>query len=484
VRWLWRRPAVLSLTGLGLLCLAAGLAFAGVSGTDVEHMQHLSGPSTGWRSDIANPSTQIAAYVGAQSVAPGDWLPVYVRSVVRYRIDVYRIGWYRGRGASLLGCLPSCDGSEDPQAQPGASLDPQTGEYRAPWHRTDTIPIGDDWPSGYYQLDVVGSDGKAFPIPFVVRGSGAPFLVVAPVNTWQAYNEWGGRSAYTDPDSAKVVSFDRPYGLDDAQLPWRLEYPLVRFLESSGYRADYVTDADVDVDPALLTRYHAVVFAGHSEYWTLRMRAGLENAIGHGTDVAVMGGNTLYWQARYADEGRRDLVEYRSASEDPDPDTKTKTVRWRDTPLDDPECSTLGIEWQGGGSESGQGHRFDYVVDSTASPWFVGTGLQTGAKLTGLVDYEWDAVQKGCPHPPKGLTVLFHHEGPSTPQPRGVYTSSFLTQNADAVTFTTRSQARVFAAGTNYFVYGIDPSGGDAKHPRDPRLVRFVRNMLNDMGKR
>jgi len=33
-------------------------------------------------------------------------------------------------------------------------------------------------------------------------------------------------------------------------------------------------------------------------------------------------------------------------------------------------------------------------------------------------------------------------------------------------------------------VYGIDPSGGDAGHPRDPRLVRFVRNMLNDLAKR
>jgi hypothetical protein len=93
-------------------------------------------------------------------------------------------------------------------------------------------------------------------------------------------------------------------------------------------------------------------------------------------------------------------------------------------------------------------------------------------------------VQQGCPRRPQGLTVLFHHEGPSTPQPRGVYTSTFLTQDADAVTFTTPSNARVFAAGSNYFVYGIDPSGGDAGHPRDPRLVRFVQNMLDDMAKR
>jgi hypothetical protein len=154
-----------------------------------------------------------------------------------------------------------------------------------------------------------------------------------------------------------------------------------------------------------------------------------------GIDVAVMGGNALYWQARYRDDSRRSLVEYRSANEDPDPHQATKTVRWRDVPLNDPECTTLGIEWQGGGSESRKANHYDYVVSSSASPWFKGTGLRPGSRLKGLVDYEWDAVQKGCPHPPKG----------------GVYTSTFLTQDADAVTFTTRSHARVFAAGSNYF---------------------------------
>ncbi len=157
-------------------------------------------------------------------------------------------------------------------------------------------------------------------------------------------------------------------------------------------------------------------------------------------------------------------------------------MRWRDVPLYRPECTTLGIEWQGGGSKPAK--HFDYVVRSAAGPWFTGTGFRAGSKLEGLVDYEWDAVQQGSPHQPKGLAVLFHHEGPTTPQPRGVYTSTFLTQDADAVTFTTRSHARVFAAGSNYFVYGVDPAGGDPGHPRDARLVRFVRNMLDDMIRR
>jgi hypothetical protein len=486
--WLWRRPWRLILSGLGLCCVTAGLALASGSSTR-QPQQRLArlGPSTAWRSDIGNPSAAIDAYAGSQSVAPGESLALYVRSTQSYRIDVYRIGWYDGAGGALVACLPACDGStEPPRSQPAKTLDQTTLEYRAPWQQTDTLQVGADWRSGYYQADVIGTDGKAFPVPFLVRGSSssqpAPLLVVAPVNTWEAYNEWGGKSLYSNPQSAKVVSFDRPYRLDDAQLPWRLEYPLARFLEASGLEADYVTDADLDADPMQLTRYHAVVFAGHSEYWTLRMRAGLEYALGHGVDAAVLGGNTLYWQIRYRDGTHRSLVEYRSASDDPDPNAKTKTVRWRDLPLARPECNVLGIEWQGGGSESGAGNHYDYVVASTKSPWFAGTGLTVGARLKGLVDYEWDAIQNGCPHPPKGMTTLFHHEGRNTPQKRGVYTSTFLTQDADAVTFKERSGARVFAAGSNYFAYGLDPAGGDAGHPADKRLIRFAQNMLRDMA--
>src|SRR5262249_52903565 len=155
--------------------------------------------------------------------------------------------------------------------------------------------------------------GKKYAIPFIVRGDPtkpAKLLVVVPVNTWQAYNAWGGKDLYSDPKSATVVSFDRPYLPQDGQMPWRLEYPLRRFLEATGFRADYVTDVDFDAAPVQLPRYHAVVAAGHSEYWTARMRAGLENALGHGVDVAIMGGNTLYWQIRYASDDRRELVEY------------------------------------------------------------------------------------------------------------------------------------------------------------------------------
>lgn len=492
MRWVWRRPWLLVLVGLGLVCIATGLAFATAapSRARIVIRAAVPGPSAAWRIEAAHQAGpgEIEGYAGATSVAPGAPLPLYVHSSGAYRVEVYRIGWYDGAGGVLVGCLPACDGSEPAQAQPAATVDKAMLEYRAPWRQTDALAVGAEWPSGYYQANLVVESGKQYAIPFVVRGTAsapAPLLVIVPVNTWQAYNEWGGKSLYSDP-SATTVSFDRPYRPDDAQLPWRLEYPLVRFLEAGGFRADYVTDADFDADPAQLTRYHAVVVAGHNEYWTRGMRAGLENALGRGVDVAIMGGNTLYWQIRYANGDRRALVEYRSASGDPDPQARTKTVRWRDQPVNVPECVLVGAEWQGGGSRPGP-KTHDYTVVTAAGPWFRGTGLTPGARLRGLVDYEWDAVQRSCPHQRKGLTVLFHYEGRSTPQPRGVYTSTFLTQDADAVTFRTRSGARLFNAGSNYFALGLEPTAPnlvDKAHPPDARLIRFARNMLADLARR
>ena len=51
-------------------------------------------------------------------------------------------------------------------------------------------------------------------------------VLVAPVNTWQAYNQWGGYSLYHGPSGdrrAWAVSFDRPYVPENRQPRGRHE---------------------------------------------------------------------------------------------------------------------------------------------------------------------------------------------------------------------------------------------------------------------
>jgi hypothetical protein len=285
------------------------------------------------------------------------------------------------------------------------------------------------------------------------------------------------------------VSFDRPYAVTDDQV--YLDYPVVRFLDQFGYDAAYVTDADVDADPGMLGRHRLVVVPGHSEYWTKAMRDGFEAAAALGTNLAFLGGNTAYWQIRYADANRRVLEEYRSAAADPSANPRQKTVRWRDEPLLRPECELVGVQWQGGDNTSDPGpHDYAVVARALGDPWFAGTGFREGDAVKGAVGREWDAVAPECASRERVQTVFFRYRGNPTPQPPGVYTSTFHSTAADVVRTVLPSGAIVFAAGSIEFGWSLTgsadgsavaPAVTSAVQPPDPRLQRFVRNAFDEM---
>jgi len=458
-------------------------------------------PTVSWQIDPSTAPRAIEGYSSQVSVAPGDTLALHVSTTpaARYRVELYRVGWYGGQGRTFLGCLPQgCATDEAGTPQPMGTPDPTTGELAESWPTTDTLQIPPDWKSGYYLAKLVltsGLDaGHATAVPIVVRaaaGTAADILLVESVNTWQAYNDWGGLSLYTDPHAAVRVSFDRPYSPADPKLT--LDYALVRFLDRFGYDVSYTTDADVDADPAQLKDFRLVVFPSHSEYWTEAMRDELEAARAAGVNLAFLGGNTGYWQIRYGDATRRDLVEYRSASTDPFPDPRQKTVRWRDAPVLRPECTLVGVQWQGGDESSDPGtHDYRVVTASLGDPWFAGTGFKQGDAVRGAVGYEWDAAAPECNGKTPPETVLFHYEGRATPEPAGVYKSTFHSTSADAVRYGAASGAVVFAAGSIDFTdalggsadgSAVAPGVVDPAHPSDPRFQRFMRNVFDDLTK-
>jgi N,N-dimethylformamidase beta subunit-like, C-terminal len=433
-----------------------------------------------WVAPLA-PAHEIEGYTSRVSALPGGTVSLHVSTApaARYRVVVYRLGWYAGKGARRLACLPSCAGDEQGVARTIPPPDPATGEIRAGWPVTDTFRVGSAWVSGYYLAELVltsGSDaGKIYRVPFVVRappGQPTPILVQAPVDTWQAYNDWGGKSLYHSTSGARLfadraykVSFDRPYREPTLQSPLSWEYPLVRFLERNGYDVSYTTDVDTDRDPGEIARHRLVLVDGHSEYWTRTMRTAFEDALATGTNLAFFGADNADWQARYED-GRRTLVVYKDAKADPDPVPAQKTIEFRNLQPPDPECRLVGVQ----NTWAGTSHDYTVVASSLGDPWFRGTGFTRGATLKGLVGYEWDAAIPGCTAEP--LTRFFHYAGPST-----------VISNADCVRYTAPSGAGVFAAGSLQFSWGLDTFSAPAGSTPDPRLRRFVRNALADLGR-
>jgi hypothetical protein len=458
-------------------CVAAPRTFAATNPIQAENLR----PATAGWSSVAD-TTSVEGFSSRTSVAPGESIGFHVASHdpgARYRLAIFRLGWYGGGSARLVTCLPSCEGDRDAHPASGP-VDPGNGDVQAGWPVTDVLPVGADWVSGYYEARVVLTagpySGRAHRIWFVVRApslSPSAVLVQVPVNTWQAYNAWGGHSLYDfnsrEGRRASRVSFERPYalGMPGSQAsPLGWEYQLVRFLEREGVDVSYQTDVDTDRDPGALLTHRLVMTAGHSEYWTKAMRDAFEAARDQGTNLAFMGANNAYWQVRY-DDDRRTLIGYKSAA-DPVTDPTMKTILFRD--LDRPECQLVGVQHEGWLSKE-QG---DYIVEPSVldDPWFAGTGFSPWDVVRGVVSREYDSLPlwrpAGCHQP--GLRVLFHDTG----APR-----------AEATRYVAPSGARVFASGSLQFSWGLDAFGtGEHGHVgAEGRLQQFMRNALDDLGR-
>jgi hypothetical protein len=437
--------------------------------------------TTRWDID-PQPAAAIEGYASEVSAAPGASFHLHVRAPAgdRYRVLVYRLGWYGGDGGRLVRCIPGCDSDEPAVAQPGAPApDPATGIVAAGWRTTDVLRVGGDWVSGYYlaQLRVTAGpdEGALGRVPLVVRaapGDHAAVLVQVPVNTWQAYNGWGGKSLYADNSTRGIpavkVSFDRPYEpFVPVRVPFMLELPAMRFLERAGYDVSYATDVDVDRTPDLLLRHRLVVSIGHDEYWSRLMRRAWDRALHRSTNLAVLGANAGYWQARYED-AHRTLVEYRSAVADPVKNTALRTVQFRALRPHRPECRLFGVMYQyyaqvGYGADPA-GYN---VAAPDGDPWLRGTGLATGDRVPGVLGYEWDSLDTGC-FPGRVTTLL-----------RGIRRGvDGLLHHAQAVRAVARSGSRVFATGSLEFAWALDGYGG---HTPNAGVQRLMRNALADL---
>jgi len=429
----------------------------------------------------------VEGYASEISVAPGEAVHLHVSTApaAPYRLAVYRLGWYGGRGAHLVACMPSdCSCFEQGARAPIPAPDPTTGAVRAQWPVTDTIQTSPNWTSGYYLARLVPATGApANAILFVVREGtrhASRILVEVPTNTWQAYNAWGGRSLYVTTDGgpqANHVSFDRPWAPGSQSQFFRWSIGLVRFLERDGYDVSYTTDADVDRNPAELLHHALVIVNGHGEYWTSGMRDAFEAARDAGVNLMFMGANIGYWQVRYEDD-RRTMIAYKSTT-DPVTDPALQSGLFRSLAPPRYECALVGVAHQGAIESAGESHDYSVNPDAVGDAWFAGTGFTTESVLPQLVGPEWDQVidpQKAwsCDFAHYALTVFFHYDGAPG--------------NADAVRYVWPSGSIVFSAGSLQFVWGLDtflaPAFGYGQLTSDGRLQQFVRNALHDMTRR
>ena len=361
------------------------------------------------------------------------------------------------------------------------------------WPVSVIVDVPQSWPSGYYAAQFPTSFGTRNVI-FVVRennpGSHSRIAVVSPTHTYQAYNDYGGKSFYPSqwPLRATEISLDRPYMQGNGlgrYLMW--ERYFVDWMTREGRRFEVITDDDME-DPTALSRYDLVILAGHSEYWTSAARENLEQYSRSGGHLAVLGGNTMWWQVRLQNDGRT-MIGFKHDADEYDPalqsNTKLVTTNFYAFPVNQPENRILGASFRHGG----YANRADTpdpavfglkpleqrtpfrVVD--ASHWiFQGTGLTNGAafgrEVAGL---EVDGVVFNCDTQGNVLGPDGSDEAPLNYHILAVLPASIGWGTVGY--YVNSSGGAVFNAATQHWVWGLESS---------ETIQRITRNVIDRLA--
>lgn len=436
--------------------------------------------SSDWDSGLySTADSRINGFILPFTVRSGDTLHFFVTAwSAQVSTSIYRLGWYDGTGARLVArhvSRPVVRQATCSASSPGPSV--------CNWTETDRFVIDPAWIPGVYMAKFADDLGQAAAYPFVVRsGRRAPFTVVLPFATYQAYNDWNGTSLYKGLDStglpsyakrAAKVSFARPSSHGTLQTHFLgLDYLLVRWLEQNAFDVNYITDYDFHLGRGTDPQPAAWLFAGHSEYWTWPMWLRANAARAQGTSLGFIGGNDIYWVSRFETVSLSGLVApvvvcYRDTSVDPDGTVPgLATVHFRSPPNNTPENSLVGIMSVGG--ELIQNPPVDLVVANGFDSLMVGTGLSTGEHIPAVAGWEGDRIiDNGAT--PVGIRVLF--ESPYVP-----IGGSAVTSVLEATVYRwPQSGSLVYASGDVGFSWGLSSY---RQYVARPPLQRFLQNVL------
>jgi hypothetical protein len=437
-------------------------------------------------------SRWIEGFASRQSVAAGETLDLFVSTdpPARFVVEVFRMGYYVGRGARRMAALGPFQGKAQPEPPVGPK---RLRECR--WEAAASLTIPADWTSGVYLgrlTTVPESPTKPYwqsYVVFVVRDSRrAAVLFQVSDNTWQAYNAWPGAfSLYTDPRGSHAlgvaVSFERPYALypqifrnpqslgSGEFLLW--EYPLAYWLEEHGYDVTYASNSDV-LDVSQLARARTFISVGHDEYWDLRQYAAVKGAIEAGVNVLWLSGNSVFATSPLSPGagGRphRTLERVGLFAGLTDAEVREEigvfTEEWRRAGPD--ESAIIGarsiVPFNGGG---------DWTCTRPDHWVFAGSGMQKGDSIPGLVGWE----HHGAPAAIPGLEVVA--EGTSW---RGGDAPARWT----ATVFPGPKGNVVFNAATSFWSQGLASPPGhwlpwshwSRPHGPDARVQRITSNLL------
>ena len=443
-------------------------------------------------------SPWIEGYCSRQSVKAGETIDIMVSTdpPARFGIEIFRTGYYGGKGARLMKKLGPFQGKAQPVPKPGPK-----DIHECCWEPTTQLTIPKDWVGGVYlgRLTTLPADQEKpywqSYVIFIVRDERpADILFQCSDNTWQAYNRWPTKySLYTHPKGGQGpwadVSFDRPYGRQSQYTGivndllsvgsgefLSFEQPLAYFLEEHGYDVTYCSNSDM-LTPDRGLKCKTFISVGHDEYWDIRQFRSVEKLRDAGVNLMFFSGNAVCWVTpfRAGSSGVPNRIIFRGgpygAKQEYAVERQTKHGPFPENGPD--EGYLMGA--RNGRPINGGG---DWIVTKPDHWIFAGTGMKKGDRIPGLVGWEYhnlpateipglDVVAEGAVWV-SGET-LSHYTATIYPGPKGNF---------------------VFNAATIFWCQDLSMPPGHTlpwshwsrPHGPDPRVQQITHNVLQKAG--
>lgn len=433
----------------------------------------------------------IEGYCSHQSVRAGDTLQIMVSTApaAKFRIEIFRTGYYQGRGARLLTTIGPLQGKPQPV--------PPVGQRRlreCKWEPSASVKIPADWTSGVYLGRLTTLPAKDTEpywqsyVIFVVRDDRpADILFQVSDNTWQAYNRWPDNySIYTDPKGTQGpwcdVSFDRPYAkyaqiydnpLSIGSGEWLcFEFPLAYWLEQHGYDVSYCSNCDM-ISPEHGLKCKSFLSVGHDEYWDLRTYKSVVQLRDSGVSLLFLSGNAVCWVSplKASTDGRPSRILFRGGPYGGNHrwavDREKKHGPFPERGPDEGYLiGARNVEPVNGGG--------DWICTRPDHWVFKGTGMKRGDRIPGLIGWEYHGDP---PQDLAGLEVIAEGTawvGGTTPQ------------HWVATIYPGPKGNVVFNASTIFWSQGLSSPPGhmlpwshwSRPHGPDERVQRITRNVL------
>ncbi len=439
----------------------------------------------------------LLGYAWPKCVHSGEISEFRVHSVEQYKLELWRYGWEKeficGLGwhdehgpRAVMQITPDGD-----YTQTGVTWN-QIG-YLSPHHLQKVEAPAR---SGLYYFHAFTQAGACFTFPWVVAPAQptAPVAVLASNVTWNAYNNFGGRSNYLSADELPTtptinsrqelkryqdanhqtwgcdayapLSFERPEPMNHIDPLEKIidpiegraanhvgpaEWRLLGWLEREGFAYDLYSETQLDHGFLDLSKYRVLILGPHPEYWTRKMYDTLKAWVFHSKGkLMYLGGNGLNCEVELLAGDRMICHNTRISSLYP---AGMGGAESRFARRHESEANLLGVVFDPRGIMTGAPYR---VIDS--KHWvFSGTGLRVGAHFGekslhmrcpgGASGHETDKISKSSP---KNVQLLAKGLNPGD-------------GGAEMVLFDTPSGGAVFSAGSICYPSSLPIDGNISK---------------------